>query len=97
MASPEFDAALALTEWQRDKADWVKSMANASELVVGYQARAEKAEAALARVSAAVGALLKLQYKAFEDAEAGYRGADGYADAYENAGRLITDGLEPTP
>ena len=52
MASPEFDAALALTEWQRDKADWVKSMANASELAAGYQARAEKAEAALARVLA---------------------------------------------
>ena len=48
MASPEFDAALALTEWQRDKADWVKSMVNASELAAGYQARAEKAEAALA-------------------------------------------------
>ena len=97
MASPEFDAALAQASWERDKADWVKSMANASKLAAGYQARAEKAEAALARVSAAVGALLKLQYKAFEDAEAGYRGADGYADAYENAGRLITDALEPTP
>jgi hypothetical protein len=41
--------------------------------------------------------LLRLQYKAFEDAEAGYRNSAGYADAYENAGRLVNDALrEPT-
>ena len=50
--SDEFDAAIARTEWQRDKADWVKSMAN---VAAGYQHRAEVAEAALARVKAILG------------------------------------------
>ena len=94
--SDEFSALLATTQLEREKADGIRSLIAASKLAADYQHRAEVAEAALARVSAAVGPLLKLQYKAFEDAEAGYRGADGYADAYENAGRLITDALEPT-
>ena len=47
-SSPEFDAALAKTEY--DKA--IKSLVAAVKASAGYQARAEKAEAALARVAA---------------------------------------------
>ena len=46
--SAEFDAALAKTEY--DKA--IKSLVDLSKISAGYQARAEKAEAALARVRA---------------------------------------------
>ena len=46
--SVEFDAQLATSEWERDKADWVKSMGAASKLAATYQHRAEAAEAALA-------------------------------------------------
>ena len=52
MASPEFDALLATTQLEREKADGINSLIAASKLAAGYQHRAEKAEAALARVSA---------------------------------------------
>ena len=48
--SPEFDAALAVTELEKSKADGIKSLVDLSKISAGYQARAEKAEAALARV-----------------------------------------------
>ena len=48
--SPEFDAALAVTELEKSKADGIKSLITAVKASAGYQARAEKAEAALARV-----------------------------------------------
>ena len=50
--SPEFDAALAVTELEKSKADGIKSLIAASKASAHYQARAEKAEAALARVAA---------------------------------------------
>ena len=50
-SSPEFDAALAMTVAEREKADGIKSLVAASKLAATYQGRAEKAEAALARVS----------------------------------------------
>ena len=45
-SSPEFDAALALTVAEREKADGIKSLVAASKLAATYQGRAEKAEAA---------------------------------------------------
>ena len=48
--SPEFDAALAVTELEKSKADGIKSLIAAVKASAHYQARAEKAEAALARV-----------------------------------------------
>ena len=71
MANPEFDAALALAEWERDKADWVKSMGNASKLAADYQHRAEVAEAALARVGTLCGAISAAQGDANYLAEQG--------------------------
>ena len=53
-ASPEFSALLATTELEREKADGINSLIAASKLAAGYQTRAEKAEAALARVAALV-------------------------------------------
>jgi len=50
MASPEFDALMATTQLEREKADGIKSLIAASRLAADYQHRAEKAEAALARV-----------------------------------------------
>ena len=51
-ASPEFDALMATTQLEREKADGIKSLIAASKLAADYQHRAEVAEAALARVSA---------------------------------------------
>ncbi len=48
--STEFDAALALAEWERDKADWVKSMGNASKLAAKYQGERDEALAEVARL-----------------------------------------------
>jgi hypothetical protein len=48
--SDEFDALLATTELEREKADGIRSLIAASKLAAGYQHRAEVAEAALARV-----------------------------------------------
>ena len=50
-ASPEFDALLATTHLEREKADGIRSLIAASKLAADYQHRAEVAEAALARVS----------------------------------------------
>ena len=52
--SDEFNALLAATELEREKADGIRSLIAASKLAAGYQARAEKAEAALARVEVVV-------------------------------------------
>ena len=49
-ASPEFDALLAMTKLDREKADGIKSLIAASKLAADYQARAEVAEAALERI-----------------------------------------------
>ena len=49
-ASPEFDALMATTQLEREKADGIKSLIAASRLAADYQHRAEVAEAALARV-----------------------------------------------
>jgi len=49
-ASPEFDALLATTQLEREKADGIRSLIAASRLAADYQHRAEVAEAALARV-----------------------------------------------
>ena len=46
--SLEFDAALAVTELEKSKADGIKSLIAAVKASARYQARAEKAEAALA-------------------------------------------------
>jgi hypothetical protein len=48
--STEFDALMASTQLEREKADGIKSLIAASKLAARYQHRAEKAEAALARV-----------------------------------------------
>jgi hypothetical protein len=48
--SAEFAALMASTHLEREKADGIKSLIAASKLAAGYQARAEKAEAALVRV-----------------------------------------------
>jgi len=48
--SAEFDALMASTQLEREKADGIKSLIAASRLAAGYQRRAEVAEAALARV-----------------------------------------------
>ena len=52
--SDEFDALLATTELEREKADGIKSLIAASKLAAKYQHRAEVAEAALARVEVEV-------------------------------------------
>ena len=52
--STEFDALMAQTQLEREKADGIRSLVAASKLAAGYQHRAEVAEAALARVSAQV-------------------------------------------
>ena len=52
--SDELDALLATTELERSRADGIRSLIAASRLAAEYQARAEKAEAALARVRAIV-------------------------------------------
>ena len=49
-ASPEFDALMATTQLEREKADGINSLIAAAKLAEGYQVRARKAEAALARV-----------------------------------------------
>jgi hypothetical protein len=46
--SDEFDALLATTELEREKADGIRSLIAAAKLAAGYQHRAEKAEGALA-------------------------------------------------
>ena len=48
MTSPEFDALMAQTQLEREKADGIRSLIAASKLAADYQHRAEKAEAALA-------------------------------------------------
>jgi len=53
---------------------------------------AESATIERVRVLAVTIHLLAL--KAVEDADAGYRGAGGYADAYQNAERLIREAIE---
>ena len=50
--SDEFDALLAETQLEREKADGIRSLDAASKLAAGYQARAEKAEAEVARLRA---------------------------------------------
>ena len=52
---------------------------------------------ALGRIREVTAALDRIYVKSTEDAEAGYRGADIYADAYEYATRLLHAALEPTP
>ena len=53
--SPEFDAALAVTELKKSKADGIKSLIAAVKASARYQARAEKAEATVDRVWALMG------------------------------------------
>ena len=45
--SPEFDAALAVTELEKSKADGIKSLIAASKASAAWQQRAQKAEAML--------------------------------------------------
>jgi hypothetical protein len=58
-ASPEFSALLATTQLEREKADGIRSLIAASKLAAGYQARAEKAEAALALTWLEIGAMTR--------------------------------------
>ena len=53
--SAEFDALMASTQLEREKADGIRSLVAASNLAAKYQHRAEVAEAALGRVQALLG------------------------------------------
>jgi len=50
--STEFDALMAQTQLEREKADGIRSLIAASKLAADYQHRAEVAEASLDRVRA---------------------------------------------
>ena len=89
--SPEFDALLATTQLEREKADGIKSLIAASKLAADYQHRAEVAEAALARVEDAAVAIHSIMLKHTQDHIAGSRIAYAYAGAYQTAERLIND------
>jgi len=51
-ASPEFDALMATTQLEREKADGIRSLVSSAKATAKWQHRAEVAEAALARVEA---------------------------------------------
>ena len=76
----EFELAMAKTEY--DKA--IKSLVDLSKISAGYQARAEKAEAALARVRALI---------------ASWQGGTGHADnnRFVSIADLRAALKEPTP
>lgn len=86
--------------WEMAQAEIRELRSALAETGAGFIAATRERDEALAtieRVKAAVDALLKLQYAAFDDAEAGHRGSRHYADAYEHAGLLITEALEAQP
>ena len=61
-ASPEFDALMAQTQLEREKADGIKSLIAASKLAARYQHRAEVAEAALVVARVALAEIGELIY-----------------------------------
>lgn len=96
-SSPEFDALMATTQLEREKADGIKSLVAATKLAAKYQHRAEVAEAALGRVHEAAAWLDRMLVESTKDAETGrYLGADNYADAYGFATELLHTAIEVT-
>jgi len=55
MTSPEFDALMATTQLEREKADDIRSLVAASKLAAKYEGERDAALAALARVGALLG------------------------------------------